>query len=146
MATQKAISYQKLGKLKSKVGRTLSESKIGDIKHEADIFKRDEKMRKWQEGIVRLTQAKQILDTAKATGDKMDETNEWVNEQENISAVTEETWYGEKVKGYQVKGTDKMWDWEDMYAKIDFYIIQIKRSQSEDHAAPLMDFSIDVCK
>jgi hypothetical protein len=117
MATQKTISYQNLGKLKSKIGKTLSESKISDIEYEADMFKGDEKMRKWQEGITRLTQAKQIYDTAKVTGDKMDETNEWVNDQKNVSAVTEETWYGEKVKGYQVEGTDKMWDWEDMYAK-----------------------------
>lgn len=117
MATQKTISYQQLGKLKSKLGDTLSESKIADIKHESEIHRMDTKLDNWQKGIKKVEIGRQILKSAVEKGKQRNETEEWAKNQENIETVTEDTWYGEKIKGYKVKGSDKMYDWEDIYAR-----------------------------
>ena len=116
--TRQTKKYQKLGQLRSGIGKTLSESNIKDIHHQADMDKLNQSIARGQKAIGKLALGSQIYDSAKTTGKKIDEAAEWAADTEGIDAVYEPGVGGvEKITGYKIEGTDKIYGWEEVSAR-----------------------------
>jgi len=116
MIENKKQSYLKLGKLKSGLNRKLSESYQKDLEIQGEVEKIGRVTSFVDKAVEGLVQAKDIYKSAKEQGKKMDEVKAWAEKYDTITPDTD--WVdGEKVEGYRIPGSDKLYSWEDMYAR-----------------------------
>lgn len=110
---------------KSRVADSKNQQEIKNIQLEGQNQLRLRREASLDKQMMNLVLAGDIYKTAKEHGQKMIETEEWAQQQDNIDVVKEKTWYGERTAGYKVAGIDKMQSVEQ---------IQGRKEQSEADA------------
>ena len=116
MLENKKQSYLKLGKLKSGLNQKLSQSYQKDIEVQSEVEKLNRLNTSVDKAVQNMVKANMLYKSAKRQGEKMDEVEEWAKKYDTITPDYEMI-EGERVEGYRIPGSDKLFSWEDLYAR-----------------------------
>ena len=128
MLENKKQSYLKLGKLKSGLNQKLSQSYQKDIEVQSEVEKLNRLNTSVDKAVQNMVKANMLYKSAKRQGEKMDEVEEWAKKYDTITPDYEMI-EGERVEGYRIPGSDKLFSWEDLYAR--------KEQQEQDELAAI---------